>query len=190
VIARNIGVISVSLLLAAGCDMSAPEKKTSQLETPAGPVTYDTTTLEKAPPQKITVVTGEDLRKLRAIDDEALAFLHAYAGASAQPTLESYDAAFANWQQSKSPTYTNEQVIRLVGGVLGNRCVSDLDMEWVVVSDQFGTDYAVRSRTRDVTAFPFSTVLKRVEDHEHEFVASVFAVTKHSIQSGDAAERK
>jgi hypothetical protein len=47
-------------------------------------------------------------------------------------------------------------------------------MEWVEVTDEYGTDKAVRGKNAEVTSFPFSVVSKRIEKNEYEFIYSVF----------------
>lgn len=93
------------------------------------------------------------------------------------------------WQTSKAPKHSKEQVIEILGGYLGNKCVADFDMEWVTVTDQFGTDYAIRSKSVEVMAFPFSTVLKRIENKEYDFLYGVYHTIKHTLTSGDPKSR-
>jgi hypothetical protein len=168
--------------------MSDQDPKSWTLETPKGTVNATTTTLPSAPDQKVTLVGGDELRRLTSLNDQARKFLFEYAGRNAPETLEAYDNAFRNWQASKSSAYSEQDVIELLGGVLGNTCVSELDMQWVIVEDEYGTDYAVRHKRLEVLAFPFSTVLKRIEKRENGFLDPVFEITKHTIDSGDARE--
>ena len=62
-------------------------------------------------------------------------------------------------------------------------------MEWVTVTDEYGTDYAVRSKSVEVMAFPFSTVLKRIEDKEHDFLHGVYHTLKQRLESSDNMRR-
>ena len=68
--------------------------------------------------------------------------------------------------------------------------VTDLDMKWVEVVDQYGTEYAVQGRSTEVFAYPFSTVGKRVDRGEHDFMHKVFHAIKQSMSSGEYIERK
>jgi len=185
---RSALILAVALLTSACTKMADQESKSWKLETEKGTIEATTTTLPSAPDQKVTLVRGSDLRRLEALSGKARGFLHTYAGPTAPETLEAYDVAFIKWQDSKSRTYSDEQVIELLGGVLGNKFVTDLDMQWAVVEDEYGTDYAVRHSRVEVLSFPFSTVMKRVKDNENGFLDSVFEITKHKIESGDARE--
>lgn len=57
-----------------------------------------------------------------------------------EPNLRDYDTAFRAWQQDEAPAYSDMLVIQLIGGYLGNKLVADFDMEWVMVTDEYGTD--------------------------------------------------
>ena len=63
-------------------------------------------------------------------------------------------------------------------------------MEWVTVNDEYGTDYAVRSTKVELMTFPFSTVLKRIEDKQHDFVYGVYYTVKEMLTSGNCKVRE
>ena len=58
-------------------------------------------------------------------------------------------------------------------------------MEWVTVTDEYGTDYAVRSTKVELMSFPFSTVFKRIEDKKHDFVQGVYYTIKEMLTNGE-----
>lgn len=154
-----------------------------KIDTPDGQVFAHDTKVE-ASPQTITVVTGDDLLWLESLDDEGPKFVSHYVPNASQPGLKDYDAAFRAWQKDESPPFDAQQVIQLVGGYLGNKCALDFEMEWVTVTDDYGTDYAVRSKKLEVMSFPFSTVLKRIEDREYDFVHGVYYTLKEMLTNG------
>ncbi len=158
------------------------------VNTPEGEV-FATETKEDATPQTITVVAGDDLAWLQTLGRDGPDFVASYVPDAITPELQDYDTAFALWQQDPEPTYTAQKVIESLGGYLGNRMVADFDMEWVVVDDQYGTDYAVRSKTSDAMAFPFSSVMKRIEDGQSEFVYGLYYVVKNVIDEAKQADR-
>jgi len=158
------------------------------VETPEGPVVAGKTTAEPAP-QRIVAVSGDELRHLESLAADAPGFLAAYLPESPEPDLADYDRAFLAWQRSNAQQHSQEQVVEILGGYLGNRCVDDFDMEWVAVTDEFGTDYAVRSKLVEVMAFPFSTVQKRIDDGEHDFLHGVYHTLKQMLSSGEYRAR-
>ena len=154
------------------------------VETPNGKISAKKIEVEPVP-QKILVVTGDELKQLESIGKNGADFVKAFDPDEKDISLRAYDRAFRSWQLSGYREYSKETVINLLGGYLGNKCVNKLNMEWVVVNDEYGTDYAVRSKTSEVMAFPFSTVLKRIEDNEYDFLYSVYHTIKQTLESGE-----
>ena len=177
------------LLLTLGCNPVADEPHEIRIETPDGEVVAHDTNVD-ATPQTVTVVDGDDLAWLQSLDDGGPQFVSHYLPDVAEPSLKDYDAAFRAWQLDESSQYTDKQVIQLVGGYLGNKCVADFDMEWVTVTDEFGTDYAVRSTRVEVMSFPLSTVLKRIEDKKYDFVHGVYYAVKEMLTNGEYKVRE
>ena len=181
------------LMMVIGCsdmsDNSAPqESKPINIETPDGNVVANKTTADPTP-QAITIVTGDELAMLHSLGSDGPDFVNTYLPNTNDPDLNDYDNAFRAWQTSESKQHSNEEVIELLGSYLGNKCIADLDMQWVTVSDEYGTDYAVRGTKFEVMAFPFSTVMKRVEDDEYDFLYGVYHTIKQTLESGDYKER-
>ncbi len=130
---------------------------------------------------RLVAVTGEELAWLRRLGAEADEFLRTYVPDAAEVTLENLDLAFRAWQTAVVPLHTPQEVIQLLGGYLGNKCIDDLNMRWVLVRDEVGEDYAVRGNTADVIMFPFSAVMKRIEAREYEFLEPIYKVIRHAV---------
>lgn len=162
---------------------AAPTKDLT-VQTPDGPITAKTATVDPHP-QEIVRVSSEDRERFRRLADSAPAFLATYAGDVSEPTLKDYDRAFAVWQGSESPKHSEEEVIWILGALLGEKLVSNLEMEWVVVADEYGRDFAVRHVRSEVMAFPFSSVKKRVDDKKHDFLFMIFYTVKDRLDSGE-----
>ena len=116
-------------------------------------------------------------------------FVSAYLPKVKSPTLKDFDEAFRLWQNEKKPRYTQQQVMEIMGAHLGNTLAKDLDMEWVVVTDEYGTDYAVRGKKYEAMSFPFSSVMKRIESNEHDFMFGIYHTIKTSIKDGEYMKR-
>ncbi|MEM7504218.1 MAG: DUF3806 domain-containing protein, partial [Pseudomonadota bacterium] len=158
------------------------------IETPEGSVSATRTTVDHVP-QEIQPVSDEVLEMFRDLSELGPEFAKSYVPGSSESGLKLYDQAFSAWQLAESKAHSDQQVVEILGGVLGNRLVDDFDMEWVVVHDEYGVDYAVRGKTIDVMAFPFSTVLKRITNVEHDFMYGVYYTVKDRIASGEYTER-
>lgn len=177
------------LILSIGCSPVIEEPHEIRIDTPDGEVTAHEKNVE-ATPQTFIVVDGDDLAWLQSLDDASPQFVSHYLPDVAEPSLKDYDAAFRSWQQDESSPYTDQQVIQLVGGYLGNKLVADFDMVWVTVTDEYGTEYAVRSTKVEVMSFPFSTVLKRIEDKKHDFVHGVYYTVKEMLTNDEYKVRE
>jgi hypothetical protein len=93
-------------------------------------------------------------------------------------SLESLDEAFSNLIKSDNHdgATANASVIA-VGVAFGNKLVERLGFNWVIVTDEYGTDLGVLSRPGrgDVTIIPTDFVAKRYERKEWGFLESSFA---------------
>jgi hypothetical protein len=163
------------------------------VETPEGNIVASK--LEVDPfPQETSVVTGEELEHLESLGKASPGFVATYLPNESVINLQNCDRAFRAWQTSESKQHSNERVIEILGGYLGSKCVDELNMEWVIVTDQFGTDYAVRSKTSasdsEVMLFPFSTVKKRIEKGEFDFLHNVYHTTERTLESQDLSAHR
>ncbi len=165
------------------------EPREVKIDTPDGEVIAHNKSVTPVP-QTVTVVAGDELAWLQSLGGDGPQFISTYLPSVTAPTLKDYDAAFRAWQQDQSPQYDEQKVIEIFGGYLGNKCVADFDMEWVTVTDEYGTDYAVRSTEVELMSFPFSTVLKRIEDKEYDFVRGVYYTIKEMLANGEYKVRE
>lgn len=171
-----------------GCSKMPEEKVPIQIETPEGSVEAHRSTADAAP-QKITVVSADELDRFKAYAAQGPRFVASYLQNVDSPSLEDYDQAFRAWQLSDRKLFTAEEVTAILGGVLGEKCVADFDMEWVTVVDEYGEEYAVRSKSVEVMGFPFSTVLKRIETDQWDFMYGVYYAIKDQLESGETDAR-
>lgn len=165
---------------------SEPQQKT--ISTPDGEIHTTTTTVDPVP-QQIVVVGPEEIKAFNAYASQGIAFVSAYIPGIKNPTLKDFDEAFRLWQKEKKQRYSQQQVTEILGAYLGNILIKDLKMEWVVVTDEYGTDYAVRAKQYEVLSFPFSSVLKRIESNQHDFMVGVYHTIKASINDGEYKRR-
>ena len=176
------------MVATAGCSDAPVRRSPITIKTPQGNVIAHESIGEPTP-QKVVPVGGNELKRLQSLAAQGPRFVAAYLPETKEPELKDYDLAFRAWQTSKSPSHSKEQVIEILGGYLGNKCVADFDMEWVTVTDEIGTDYAIRSKSVEVMAFPFSTVLKRIEDNQYDFLHGVYHTIGHTLATGDYKSR-
>ncbi|MBS0576511.1 MAG: DUF3806 domain-containing protein [Proteobacteria bacterium] len=179
--------ITLSLLLALTPSAMCAASETT-IQTPEGPVTTAKKTVA-ATPQKIELVGARKRLAFDASARQAREFVQAYLPGISNPSLGDFDKAFGLWQEEKDRRYTERQVIDLLGAYLGNRLAADFQMEWVTVTDRDGADFAVRAKKAEVMAFPFSSVAKRIQANQHDFMVGVYFTVQHTLASGDYRAR-
>ena len=167
--------------------MSEPSK-TQQISTPSGAVE---TTCEPVEPFPQTVVHAPpgDIAQIDKLALQANRLLSVYQPQATAATLSEFDVAFLNWQRDAKAKFTEGQVINMLGAFLGNKLVKDFDMEWVVVTDMYGTDFAVRGKKVEVMSFPFSSVAKRIESHQFDFMNGVYFAVKNAVENENVKAR-
>ena len=70
------------------------------------------------------------------------------------------DAVYAAWACEERPCYSDEQVSLGLGAVFGNRLGHQHRSGWQFVEDQYGADFALTVRGREI--YPIAFVAKRV----------------------------
>jgi hypothetical protein len=164
-------------------------QETKTFATPSGPITATTQTVDPVP-QEVAVVAAAEIKEFEELALACWDFVAAYLGRDVRLSLESLDEAFRAWQTESSRQYSDQRVVQILGAYLGQRLTNDLDMEWVTVVDEYGTDYAVRSRRWEVLSFPFAAVSKRIENYQCDFMVAVYQTVEHTLKNGDHMPRR
>jgi hypothetical protein len=176
--------ILLLVLFCQAVSAHAASSETKTLKLPDGRTVATTSTEVKPQSQKFRSLSVKELGRIEELRKQSEIFVRVYLPNAHNPTLKDYDRAFRAWQVSKPRKYTDKEVIEMIGSLLGTACVRELNMEWVEVTDEYGTDFAVRAKKAEVISFPYSVVAKRIESNEYEFVYSVFHAIKE-LQDGN-----
>jgi hypothetical protein len=185
---KTYQALFVGLAISIWSIAMSDERRTKTVDTPDGSITTNTTTVEPVP-QKIEVANPKDTQAFDAYASQGNRFVSTYLPRVTNPSLKDFDEAFRLWQVEKKRRYTAQQVIEILGAYLGNKLIVDFQMEWVVVKDEYGTDFAVRAKKYEVLSFPFSSVAKRIENNQYDFMAGVYHTVRTSIESGEYKAR-
>ena len=107
-----------------------------------------------------------------------------YAGSSSElPPLPVLGKAFAAWAvQPVGEREDPNEVINALGMALGEHLARGLSLEWVVVTDEHGTDLALHGDPGDMLLFPLSSTAKRYETQEYEFFEWFYDMIREDIQ--------
>jgi len=179
--------LRVVALLLCSCVAASCSKEIKTIPTPSGSVEVSKEPAE-AVPQKFASLSEAELTRVKADAVRAREFLAAYAPGTAG-SLADFDKAFQAWQHDGNRRFSSADVVVVLGSYIGERLVSDLDMEWVVVTDQYGRDLAVRSKQVEVVSFPFASVAKRIESGQYGFVEGIYYAVQDAIKNGSYKTR-
>lgn len=88
------------------------------------------------------------------------------------PSPEDLDQAFNAWLHSHGPSDANS-VINCVGVAFGQHLVDSTSLEWVIASDEYGTELALYGLPGqgDILLYPQNFVAKRYEANVGIFIA-------------------
>lgn len=84
-------------------------------------------------------------------------------------TPEELDCVFARWMQDDEEKESHELIANALGAAFGEHLVEHHGFRWAVVTDEYGTEIAVKHPIGETTAFPIASVRKRIEDSILEF---------------------
>ena len=134
------------------------------------------------PEQAIEAPNDAELAWIRSNLDVAkrLTAIHTGEERDALPDARLLDEVFAAWLREWTATPGEERddpnaYINAVGLAFGQSLVDALGLEWAVVTDEYGTEIAVRGQPGDLLVFPTNLVAKRFESGETHFLAEIQA---------------
>ena len=80
-------------------------------------------------------------------------------------------------------------IINRTGAGLGELLIQNLDLKWVVVTDEHGTEMAVHGDVGDIVLFPMNAVGKRWVDDDRVSLAAFIDEASRSVQDVRASQQ-
>jgi hypothetical protein len=142
---------------------------------------------EDPAPQSISTFNGADLDWLAANLDRARTLGIKY-GSGGEMGPEELDLIFSRWMHETQDKEQNEYIAEALGAVFGAYLVQKHGFEWVVVTDEYGTEYAVKHLVKDTIAFPRASIEKRIEDEEPEFFQRLLLLILDGLKNSRAGD--
>jgi len=97
--------------------------------------------------------------------------------------LYELDEAFSNWMRSHDAEKEDPNpMINMFGIVFGHYIIDDIGLEWVIVSDDIGTDLAVHGESGSVLIYPLSFVAKRYVNKQTGFFSLFYPEIKKDVE--------
>jgi hypothetical protein len=163
-------------------NISASKTVLSEQRMRVGPSGVEAFRVTVAPYPITRRAIGQDLAEhLEQMRMEVPAFLRHFGVDTETPwTLEHLDEGFARWLSSPERAgYDDEAVTQILGAAFGAYCIEALQMQWVLLTDQDGTDLAIEGTEHAFRAFPMHSVRKRIRARETGFFVGVFVLTEY-----------
>jgi hypothetical protein len=139
-------------------------------------------------PQTFAALPEAELTRIRSDAGQAKAFVKVYVPDTSY-SMTDFDTAFRIWQRESPRRYPANEVVAMMGAYLGEKLANELDMEWVIVTDEYGRDLAVRSKKVEVVSYPYSSVTKRVERNQYDFMEGIYHAVQEMILNGEVKTR-
>ncbi len=93
-----------------------------------------------------------------------------------------YDRRFAEWQAApQHDRFDPNEVISLVGVGFGEQLRRLADLQWVIATDHFGTDLALKGEPGEIFLFPLNMLAKRWEAGEVGFIPALATAASRSV---------
>jgi len=95
-------------------------------------------------------------------------------------TLQDLDIVYEKWAIGNSHL-SAEEATNAIGVLLGDYMIKDIGLSWMLITDDYGTDVGLYSQNWNIEVFPNNLLIKRYEDHEHDFVIPMYNAIKKWI---------
>jgi hypothetical protein len=146
-----------------------------------------TTTVEPIPQQVVPFGPTENSWRKQSL--ESARAMGVKYGSGGDLTPEELDVVFSRWMHDEEEKEADDLVADALGAAFGEYFVEQHGFRWVVLTDKYGTEYAVRHSLGENTAFPRASVQKRIEDRCPEFFQNVYLIVLDQLMRS-AEEQK
>jgi hypothetical protein len=108
-----------------------------------------------------------------------------YLGDGSGGTVDSkaLDKVLAKWSTSTGNKESAKELVDAIGAAFGQEIVDELDFEWKVITDQYGTDITVIHKKYVVNGFPFSSVQKAVTEENPRSLDDIRLMLKSQVET-------
>jgi hypothetical protein len=101
------------------------------------------------------------------------------------PSLERLDACIAAWLADDASRVDVNTLVNAVGVAFGCHLASKAALDWVIATDEQGSDLALHGEPGNIILFPANAVAKRVAAGEIDFIVSL-----HNAMVGVVEQRR
>jgi hypothetical protein len=154
------------------------------IESDAGEVEF---TIETADPMPQSVRPfGQDEEDWLAASLHHAAALGARYGSGGELGPEELDCVFSRWMSEEGEKEPSDLVANALGAALGAYLVEHRGFRWILLTDKWGSEYAVRHPVGETTAFPRASVVKRIEAGQSECFQHLYLAILEQLERSEA----
>jgi hypothetical protein len=95
------------------------------------------------------------------------------------------DLVLEKWSSSTVDKEKPEQIVDAIGAAFGQGIVDELDCEWKIITDQYGTDVVVIHKKYTINGFPFSSVHKVLTEENPRSLNDIKLILKSQIETAE-----
>jgi len=143
-----------------------------------------------------TAESEAEAQEFRDLDDEEILFIQTcleladeiIKSFSKNNSINNYDLELLDniidqWNADNTNFgVTENEFVNSIGAAFGQKLTEQYNMIWTMLTDSYGTDYAITIPEIKLTNFPLSSVLKAVEDRRVGSLISISLLTKKQIE--------
>ncbi len=92
------------------------------------------------------------------------------------------DVVLEKWKEdSRTDKVSQDNLIEMIGCAFGQNIIDDLDCEWQILTDEYGTDFTVIHKKYKINGFPFSSVFKAIDQDRKGSLNEIKLLLKKNI---------
>ena len=135
-------------------------------------------------------LSQEHLLHFKGLLEKSQIFIKKYNASNLSENIydsRTLDFVLEKWRLDESnDKETQEEVIEILGCAFGQDIVNELNCEWKLLTDEYGTDYTVIHQEYKINGFPFSSVLKAIEENRNGSLYDIKLVLKKNILDAES----
>ena len=102
---------------------------------------------------------------------------------------ENIDFILEEWKKDKSNNRVDQnQLIDILGSAFGQNIVDDLNFEWKIWTDEYGSDITIIDKKIVLNGFPFSSVYKAIDQNRVGSLNDIKLLLKKNLEDANAGK--
>ncbi len=194
-------ILSILVLLLNGCNnkqeetekkygkLTETDYKKDTLKTGEESIPLETATTVNEPQQKVDFADKDKNWLAQSLVNARIIESHYWKNPLPKEKEflpEVLDEVFNLWMNDKSTTKQQANLVIIsLGAASGQWLVDNYNMKWIIVTDSYGTDYAVIHKKWNIIAYPLSSVKEGVAENKKKFFSTIASTIQYQVTEGE-----